>query len=592
MAQTNSLDLEASSSQYAYIADTVPLRCSGDFTLEAWIKVETLSSGLGYSQTILSKDGTNVGWTLRIESSANKIDFVRNDATQYTGATSITAGAWYHVAVTMSSATLKIYLNGREDFSGAYTDHTDATNQFRVGESTGNTGRYFDGLIKDVRVFSDARSASEVLSDAHTEDVSDANLVAEWNFNNAYTDSSGNGNTLTGSGSPTFPATIPWTAPAGGDSLQAIASMVSWWTLDEASGSRADAHSSNDLSDNNTVASDTGKWSLAADFEASNSEYLSIANGSQTGMNLTGSYSIAFWMKGETLPNNATIISRWTNAGGNQGYLVQISSSHIVLQTNANDTVGAITLSTGTWYHVVCVYDSSSTRHLIYVNGVLDTTEGSITAPTSNSSSFVIGTLSTLLTGFYYDGLVDEASLYNIALDYGAVLDLYAAGAGIPYIGSTNYDETYSESQTATDSVDIVVQRTLSESKTATDDLLAAPARTLSESQTPTDTFASAFIILETLSEAVSAVDSIVRSGIRVLAEALTATDTFIRDSVRTLTESKTATDTFATVLALGRILTESVSATDIIRKVLNGNSTIWNGLTKFIGSWTNRDKV
>src|SRR3990167_10705009 len=56
--------------------------------------------------------------------------------------------------------------------------------------------------------------------------------------------------------------------------------LVSYWTLDEASGVRYDSvvASANDLTDNNTVASATGKFNDAASFLAANSESLSTPN--------------------------------------------------------------------------------------------------------------------------------------------------------------------------------------------------------------------------------------------------------------------------------------------------------------------------
>ena len=42
-----SLDLELSSSQYAYVADNPELSITGDITIEAWIKLEQLPSTAG-----------------------------------------------------------------------------------------------------------------------------------------------------------------------------------------------------------------------------------------------------------------------------------------------------------------------------------------------------------------------------------------------------------------------------------------------------------------------------------------------------------------------------------------------------------------
>ena len=57
-----------------------------------------------------------------------------------------------------------------------------------------------------------------------------------------------------------------------------LSGLIAYWTLDEASGTRVDAHGNNDLSDNNTVTSTTGKVGDAAAFATANSEYLSRAD--------------------------------------------------------------------------------------------------------------------------------------------------------------------------------------------------------------------------------------------------------------------------------------------------------------------------
>src|SRR6056300_304684 len=58
----------------------------------------------------------------------------------------------------------------------------------------------------------------------------------------------------------------------GGTSVVSTTDLVSFWKLDEASGTRVDAFGSNDLTDNNTVGQGTGTvYANAADFERSNS---------------------------------------------------------------------------------------------------------------------------------------------------------------------------------------------------------------------------------------------------------------------------------------------------------------------------------
>ena len=62
--------------------------------------------------------------------------------------------------------------------------------------------------------------------------------------------------------------------------------LVSWWDLDEASGTRFDSHTANDvndLTDNNTVTQATGKVGNAAQFTAANLEHLSKSSASNLG---------------------------------------------------------------------------------------------------------------------------------------------------------------------------------------------------------------------------------------------------------------------------------------------------------------------
>src|SRR3990167_1322919 len=71
------------------------------------------------------------------------------------------------------------------------------------------------------------------------------------------------------------------TAGPFGDHATLTDGLVSYWTLDEAGGVRYDSvvASANDLTDNNTVGSATGKNNLAANFVAANGESLSSTAG-------------------------------------------------------------------------------------------------------------------------------------------------------------------------------------------------------------------------------------------------------------------------------------------------------------------------
>src|SRR3972149_3788310 len=63
--------------------------------------------------------------------------------------------------------------------------------------------------------------------------------------------------------------------------------IVSRWRLGEANGVREDTAGNNDLSDNNTVLAAAAQFGAnGADFELDTAESLSIADGSQTGLEM------------------------------------------------------------------------------------------------------------------------------------------------------------------------------------------------------------------------------------------------------------------------------------------------------------------
>jgi hypothetical protein len=77
-----------------------------------------------------------------------------------------------------------------------------------------------------------------------------------------------------------------------------ITGLVSWWNLDETSGTRADSHGSNDLTDVNTVGYTDGKIGNAASCITANVEYLQVTDNSS--FDFSGGMTIAGWVKQNT----------------------------------------------------------------------------------------------------------------------------------------------------------------------------------------------------------------------------------------------------------------------------------------------------
>jgi hypothetical protein len=195
-----------------------------------------------------------------------------------------------------------------------------------------------------------------------------------------------------------------------------LTNLSAYWTLDEASGSRADSHGGNTLTDNNTVGSGTGILGTAADFEDGNSESLSCA--SNPTLQATAAITVTAWVKLESKGSGDVQIVSKDSASGREYTLFYRASSDrfafsrldLATDTLAN-TFGSP--STGVWYFLVGWYDPATGEQGISVNGTADTATATSGRTTGTSSQFQIG--ARQYSGFegYFDGLIDEVGFWR-----------------------------------------------------------------------------------------------------------------------------------------------------------------------------------
>lgn len=86
--------------------------------------------------------------------------------TALTCSATITAGTWYHLAVTRAGGTVIVYFNGAQCASTtSFTSTTTYdTTVAEIGgtDATGTQANYFKGAIDDTRFYNRALSASEI----------------------------------------------------------------------------------------------------------------------------------------------------------------------------------------------------------------------------------------------------------------------------------------------------------------------------------------------------------------------------------------------------------------------------------------------
>lgn len=208
--------------------------------------------------------------------------------------------------------------------------------------------------------------------------------------------------------------------------------LISHWKLNEASGTRADAHGSNDLTDNNTVGVGTGKLDNAADFERDTSEYLSITDNADLS---TGDvdFTVAGWVKFETAgATNVGVMGKWAQpvreygidiASGKFRWIVSHDSTNAVVATDTTS------VTTGVWYFVVAWHDAANNQIGISVNDNTPTTVSHSSGVHNGAAEFRLGRFDAT----HMDGLLDSWSFWKRVLTAAERTALYNGGDGLDY---------------------------------------------------------------------------------------------------------------------------------------------------------------
>lgn len=231
----------------------------------------------------------------------------------------------------------------------------------------------------------------------------------------------------------------------------AIPTPVSFWNCDESSGNLADAVGSNTLTNNNTATFTTGLIGNAADLESGSSQYFSITDGSQSGLDFTGDFSLSIWTKFESIlgANNETaIISKWGTS--QRSYLLSLDTyggnfiDATISSTGANADTRQWTWSpsTATWYHIVWTFNNTSKLNRVYIDGSSLGDRTSTLTPYNGTAEFQVGYRQEGSMA-YADGLQDMIGAWNVELTSSEVTELYNAGAGVqyPFSSPKNYSK-------------------------------------------------------------------------------------------------------------------------------------------------------
>jgi len=221
-------------------------------------------------------------------------------------------------------------------------------------------------------------------------------------------------------------------------------SIISRWYLDEESGTRDDAVTTNDLSDNNTVTYAAGQFSAnAASFASANQEWLSKTD--TASLSITGDLTFSVLLKPASQEAYMGIFGKHLTTGNQRGiycfYFDSDGTRYVTLGISSNGSndssvLWATTLSNATWYHLTISYDASAGSATLYIDGEKVSTEtGLYTSIYNNSADFVLGHYRSAGGTNGWNGLIQDAVIWGYALSDAEAGDqhdaYYATPAGV-----------------------------------------------------------------------------------------------------------------------------------------------------------------
>lgn len=191
-----------------------------------------------------------------------------------------------------------------------------------------------------------------------------------------------------------------------------------------------------------TFAADgAGKPRWAADFEQGSAQYATLGDNATISMGDID-FSVSAWAKLESVPAGIVqmgICAKATSgSSSDQEYMLcydEGSTSflwRVGNGANATAIFSAMSASVDTWYHLVGTHDSVNNDIKLYVNGVLDNSNGRTGGSFDSTGDLYIGRLFGPIR--LWDGLIGQVAIWkNWVLQPEQVRALYNSGSGLAY---------------------------------------------------------------------------------------------------------------------------------------------------------------
>jgi subtilisin-like proprotein convertase family protein len=363
---------------YVSVPSTAGTDITGDFTAQTWVNPTSVT---GSERGIIAKGsvlGVSMRYAVRINTTG-KVTVYTNGVLRLTSAATLAINSWTHVTATFSAATdsFAIYINGVKNIAAVVGGVEPSSNTDSLYIGIAGSGINYIGQMDEVRLWNRALTLTEITQNFRTSLGTSSGLYSALVFSLPFQNRHSGGTQF---------STIDWTGNGNngtGRNVTAVSQTNNQYTT--------------------ISANECLNFLGSKEYAAGQSNSL-VSPSSQI--------TLEAWVFPKSYTNSPTIISK----NSSTSYKLNLGTTgkvEFVPKGGASIAVSNAVIAQNRWTHIAATYNGSATR--IYVNGVLDTTDTSISgAIGTNSDSLFIGCDNTTgSTTKYFNGYIDEVRIAN-----------------------------------------------------------------------------------------------------------------------------------------------------------------------------------
>jgi hypothetical protein len=321
--------------------------------------------------------------------------------------TALPLNTWTHiVAISNGASICKIYQNG------VATSSNTTGVSFGTSVTVSDTSSGFIGRIDDVKIFDYVRTPAQVAYDYNR-----GGPIGFWKMNECQGSVIHDSTTLGNNGTLTVGASGTQTA------------IGTCNTASTAWGNGA-----------------IGKFNSSLNFDGTD-DFVSIGDISPFEFERTDTFSLSAWFK-TTSNTGMSILTKQDNASNDKGYEIQTGGTGLIFFQAVDNygagnaievrSVSSVNYNDGNWHHLIATYDGSSSASgvKLYFDGKQITTSITIdglNATIITTAGLQIGARATGGAKQFFNGQIDDASIYNYVLSPNQVRQIYNQRAGVRY---------------------------------------------------------------------------------------------------------------------------------------------------------------